>query len=60
MQAQSSFPAAGVLLIVATCLEILAMAHHPSVTTPAIATAVAQVGALAKSAAIVHALLTNG
>lgn len=46
--------AAGTLLLVATLLEVLAMAHHPSVHTPDVAATVEQISRLATLSAWVH------
>ena len=45
---------AGVILIGATLLEVLAMAHHPSASTPDIAEAVRQVARLGQLSGWVH------
>lgn len=49
--------AAGVILISATLLEVLAMAHHPSASTPDIAEAVRQVSRLGQLSAWVHGVV---
>lgn len=46
--------AAGAILLTATLLEVLAMAHHPSVHSPDVATAVQQIVQLGKLSAWVH------
>jgi len=48
---------AGGILLVATLLEILAMAHHPSVSTPDIAQAALQIVRFSKFAALIHCVL---
>jgi hypothetical protein len=52
-----NMPTAGVILLVATFLEILAMAHHPSAGTPDTAQAVQEIARLAKLSALVHGVL---
>ncbi len=49
--------AGGVILVVATVLEILAMAHHPHVSTPDVAAAIRQIVVLSPLAATVHGVL---
>jgi hypothetical protein len=51
--------AAGAILLAATLLEVLAMAHHPSVHTPDVAAAVQQIGQLAKLSAWVHGVVLS-
>jgi hypothetical protein len=50
-------PKAGILLVVATLLEIAAMAHHPSVHTQDIAQAIEAILRLASLSAWVHGVL---
>jgi hypothetical protein len=49
--------AAGLLLLTGSALEILAMAHHPSVTTPDIAEALTRIGQLSRLGQWVHGIL---
>ena len=50
---------AGAILLAATLLEVLAMAHHPSVHTPDVASAVQQIGQLAKLSGWVHGVVLS-
>ncbi len=47
----------GAVLVAATVLEVLVMAHHPSVRAPDLATAVEQLGKIAGLSAVVHGTL---
>jgi hypothetical protein len=47
----------GGTLIAATALEIVAMAHHPTISTPSIAEAVSQIAQRRELAGIVHGVL---
>ncbi len=49
--------AAGAILLAATLLEVVGMAHHPSVHTPDVATAVQQIAQLGKLSGWVHGVL---
>ncbi len=51
--------AAGSILLAATLLEMLAMAHHPSVHTADLAAAVAQISQLATLSAWVHGVVLS-
>ncbi|MEP6549126.1 MAG: hypothetical protein ABJD53_16835 [Gammaproteobacteria bacterium] len=44
----------GIILLAASLLEILAMAHHPSVDTSDITVALAQIAEFSEHAAVVH------
>jgi hypothetical protein len=48
---------AGTILLVVTLLEILAMAHHPTVGTADIGTAVQRIGTLSRLSGLVHGAL---
>lgn len=48
---------AGILLLVVTLLEVLAMAHHPSVATADIGHAVRRIGELSRLSGLVHGAL---
>src|SRR5690349_197709 len=48
---------AGITLIAATLLSVLAMAHHPTLTTPDITQALQQLKELAELSAWVHGIL---
>jgi hypothetical protein len=47
----------GILLVAATLLEIAAMAHHPSVTSPDVAQAIEQIARMSAVSGWVHGLL---
>jgi hypothetical protein len=47
----------GIILLAASLLEILAMAHHPTVATPDISKALQSIAELSKAAGIVHGVL---
>lgn len=49
--------APGVILLVASLLEVMGMLHHPSVQTSDISQAVAQIGRFATLSAVVHGVL---
>ena len=55
--AQPALKGAGVVLIAVAVLQILAMAHHPSVTTGDVTSAIERFGAMASLAAWVHGVL---
>jgi hypothetical protein len=49
--------AAGIILLVVTLLEILAMAHHPTVGTADVGTAVQRIGEFSRLSGLVHGVL---
>jgi hypothetical protein len=51
--------AAGAVLLAATLLEVLAMAHHPSVHTPDVATAIERIARLATLDGWVHGVVLS-
>jgi hypothetical protein len=48
---------AGLILVAAGLLEVLAMSHHPSVAAPGIAQAIEAIGAFSRRAAWIHGVL---
>ena len=47
----------GMILLVASLLEVLAMLHHPTVQTSNTAQAIAKIGQLSTLSAVVHGVL---